>query len=407
MAGPFLYITPSNFTSLRADILTPLGSTGHFLSVLDVPGGRYWGDSGVFATEHNPDFVTISNQALSWRFQPAGGVMGGVTEIRSVASMGAAHSNSGAWVGFAMGCNANATYFDDIELTDTGGTYTANLEADSLTPGAHIEYSRNNSSVRDGNLTLAYGQRFWALGHSHDHHKGIYYAGQGRFRIVDRGTNRVSWTGITGFSPDAYASVRITPTHNSYYSFLKYSDELTGAGSSENMYVNVRALVKAKIADHTLKTGQSVVVTGRLRPGNRGTRVTMQRKIGRKWVSQASSRTRAGGAYRIAKKAKSAGSWNVRVVAASTRLNVGNLTKPMHVTVKKRKPPKPSKADKRPGYDYSTPVYDTTPTYAPRPDRGHSSGGHGRVAGGSQGPSAPAFPTLPEALPSTPPVRVD
>ncbi len=95
-----------------------------------------------------------------------------------------------------------------------------------------------------------------------------------------------------------------------------------GAGTSSEKRVTVVARLSGR-GSRYVKRGSSVRVKGRLRPGLRGRRVSLQRRSGRRWKTVDTARTRRGGRFTAAFRPRKVGSYRLRVRFRGDGRNAG------------------------------------------------------------------------------------
>ena len=239
---------------------------------------------------------------------------------------------------------------------------------------AHLEWSTDGKEVHDGNsVTIRYGQSLWMLGHGHVHADtgNIWYSGVGT--LSAEATKASAPTLLRGaFDQTHYAAVKVAPAQTTIYRFTADAHEGHAATSTDPVTVHVASRVRAKVRDRHLVEGQKLVVKGQVGPEVRGVKVTLQRKVGSKWVRLTTSKTRKGGRFTLATRTRTPGTWKVRVKVATTSTNVGTTTGSAKVQVDRYVPPKPKQPPPPPSHD-STPESTApvaTPVGAPGDEHG-------------------------------------
>jgi len=365
-------------TGTNVDVLG-MGDTinGHAIALFN-----YWDDFSLgyyvgMGDEFNftdPGWRHLHHTNYNWyRVDSSFNKVAGTEKTATIAEMRDwQNASSGVYTGFAVGCNTQSFYMDGLQVELGANTLTYDFETPQIMSMAHIEYSPDGTHVRNGNVTINYGQRLRILGHAHGHMDDVYFAANGALwaQPFGKGFHQEA-TGY--FDPDYYASFAQRPEHRTVYYFTTGADAVHTAVDSEHMVVNVRARVSAKILDRTLKEGQRITALGQIKPGNRGQKLKLQRRVNGSWKTIASGRTGRDGKYRFGTVATSPGTWNVRVLVESGHGNLGTKSRVIGVTVKKLAPPPPKPDDN----DNTTPIVvvpNKPAPPAPDPVRGTSSG---------------------------------
>ncbi|HET7690622.1 MAG TPA: hypothetical protein VFK41_09600 [Nocardioidaceae bacterium] len=378
-AGPLAhYADTSGLSTVSVRFFSDGFVDGHLIAFFDVYDdatgntGWYVGTSNKFTFDSdNGDQLTAGSAELDWflvdgewnRILPEYD-----RENYTIAEMGAEWGDhGGVWTGFVLGCNSNAFYLDDLTVGGGATTYRYDLETPQIQSMAHVEYSPDGKVVRNGNVTIKFGQRLRVLGHAHGHHDDVYFQANGALWAQPFGK---SWRQVsTGFfDPDYYASFAQRPSHRTVYYFTTGADAIHSAANSEYMVVNVRARASIKILDRTLVEGQRITALGVMRPGNRGQKLKLQRRVNGTWKTFASGRTGRDGKYRFSGVASSPGTWKVRVLVESGNGNLGTKTATRDVFVEKYVPPPPKPDDNVVVY-VPPPVPDNPAPPAPDPNR--------------------------------------
>lgn len=209
-----------------------------------------------------------------------------------------------------------------------------------------------------------------------------YFRGTGTFYRKSYGSKKWKKVASATFPHNYYAAKRVKPKRRTVYRFDYGGSATIPASRSQQLVVKVRAGLTAKVQDRTLKQGQKVVVKGKVLPKTKGMKIRLQRKIGKKWRTIATTRTTRKGTYTVSKKTTSAGTWKVRVRVNSGKGLVGVKTKALRkIKIAKVKAPKPVSTDvnsgsgnsTRPDVGYVAPAPIRRP--APPPTRG-AAGAH-------------------------------
>jgi hypothetical protein len=345
--GPLGYTaSPSTLSVLESYIkgANSPGLTGHAVAVYDdtagnFTGGRWVGRSNQFALG-SAGWVRVNAAAttLTWNHY-TGGVPDAGPFTGTVAQFATAlgTNGSGAYLGFVMGCNAEQFFMDGLRVGNAANSVTYDYEG--LPSVSRLQWW-TGGNVRAGNFAVGYGSKFFMLGDSYD-------AGTGAF-IVDEGTFFEKRYGSASFVPvktaafdlDSYAAYKASPKRQTTYRFGTDGSNSYEGSVATMVTVQVAAGVSGRLQDDTLRPGQRAVVTGRLKPGNRGVKVSLQRKLGG-WVTVATTKSGGGGAFTVGVKARSPGKMVLRLSIAKGKGNLGTKTNSVTVTVKPRPRPDP------------------------------------------------------------------
>lgn len=312
-----------------------------------------------------------------------------------------------------LGCGAEQFYLDRLMIGHSVNSVAYDFEAKPVVPPpchpghvtpecpgpvvehhvAHLEWSTDGKAVQDGtSVTIRYGQGVWLLGHGHVHAASgnIWYSGLGTLS-AERTTASPSTAFRGAFTPTQYAAIKVAPTETTIYRFTADAHEGHPATVSEPVTVHVQSKVRARLLDRHLIEGQKLAVKGKVAPEVKGVKVTLQRKVGRRWSSITTSRTGGGGKFTLATQARTPGSWKLRVKVATTSTNVGTLTGSATVKVDRYVPPRKHQAPPTPAVDHTpelaAPVVTPDPpkvtaTAPTPPDRPTPTGRKAAVAGG-------------------------
>lgn len=224
---------------------------------------------------------------------------------------------------------------------------------------AHLEWSTTGKDVQVGNaVTIRYGESVWMLGHAHVHsdlNGDSWYSGVGNLTSQLQAGSSVT-TESGAFGPSQYAAVKETPERTTIYRFTAAAQDGFPAVTSKEVTVYVQAKVRARVLDKHLVQGQKLAVKGKITPGTKRVKVTLQRRAGGRWTSLTASRTGAGGKFSLTTSARTPGKWKLRVKVNTTSSNVGTVTRSATVKVDRYVPPKP-----RPQQPPPPPSVDPTP----------------------------------------------
>jgi hypothetical protein len=384
---------PTTLNRFTVDVLAPSGTTGWVRVYFedngdgdDVSTNEGWAEVTVPAS-NAWQTLDVTNWTYDWEW-----VFNGLDQgPRSDTVQGFAGDSgfiANAQYDVLLGCNGQPFYLDGMAVSHNADSVTYDFEPKPVeppvchpghvTPGcpppppehhvAHMEWSTNGRDVYDTDqVTIRYGQSLWMLGHSHVHSDAgnIWYSGTGTlWQQPVTGSRSVAAVGA--FSPTQYASLRVSPKTTTIYEFAAAAHENHPATQSTPVTVLVQSRVKAEVVDKHLIEGQKLAVKGRIMPAAKRVKVTLQRKTGGRWKSVVASQTKKGGWFDIATRARTPGTWKVRVKVDSTLDNVGTTTRTARVEVDKyvpphkHQPPPPPPQDPTP--EKPTPVVTPQPT---------------------------------------------
>lgn len=421
---------PTTLNTFKVDVLAPSGTTGWVHVYFEDNGNGSqlvqndgWAEVTVPASG-SWQTLDVTNRTYTWDWW-IDGVYQNQPEDTVQGFAGASGAIAQASFDVVLGCNGQPFHLDALAVGHNVNQVSYDLEkapvvcheghvmpgCPTVDPGhlmAHMEWSTDGTTVQSGSsVTIRYGQSLWMLGHSHVHFAdgtNAWYSGVGKlYQTPAKGVQTLALTGA--FSPTQYAALRVSPKTNTIYQFTVDAHEAHPATTSDPVTVWVQSKVKAKVVDKRLVQGQKLAIKGRLLPAAKRVRVTLQRRLGGRWKSLASSRTRRGGWFDIATAAREPGRWKVRVKVATTGSNVGTTTRTAKVVVEKyvpptkNQPPPPPPVDQTP--EVSTQVSTQQPTQvstsAPQPPPRPTNTGRvavraPAVAGGSAEGQASAAP---------------
>lgn len=265
-----------------------------------------------------------------------------------------------------LGCGGEQFFLDRLMIGHSVNSVAYDFEAKPVPPPppppqhhvAHLEWSTDGKAVQDGSsVTIRYGQSLWMLGHGHVHADSgnSWYSGVGT--LSAQRTTGATLPPLRGaFDQTHYAAMKVAPTETTIYRFTADAHEGHAATLSDPVTVHVQSKVRARVLDRHLVEGQKLAVKGKITPGTKRVKVTLQRRAGGRWTSLTATRTGAGGKFSLTTTARTPGKWKLRVKVNTTSSNVGTVTRSATVKVDRYVPPKP-----RPQQPPPPPAVDPTP----------------------------------------------
>ncbi len=371
-AGVMSYVTdPMHLYWLGTEMLAPGGSgSGYvFADVYDPsqPNGYWFGYAPWSVSGSGWRFLERADKALTWTYIE-GGSQQPVDGAKTIADFSGEQST--AWVGFTAGCNDATTYFDELNAADLDSDVTYDFEG---TPTDTDVYRYNASTeklariAKATTVTVRYGVKPWIAGDNwdrgddqrayNDDDNLLAFTGNLYRRAYGSSSFRSAGRSTANADNDYWAWFRVAPKRRTTYQIRYGGSAANEASRSSFLTYNVRRALSAQVVDKTLFTGQSMVLRGTLRPGDRGIKLYVQRKTGGRWKTLRSGHSGRRGDYRLPFTVRSAGTWHVRVRAASGKGVLSNNSPDRYVTVKRR----PKKVT------YTKPEPTGTTTYTPPP----------------------------------------
>lgn len=260
--------------------------------------------------------------------------------------------SSYAWLGFMFGCDGREYYMDDFTLgTSTGGTtwdFEGAPSTTFLSTYASHEHSVHNEHLRHDlhTITLRTGQKHYMAGDGYGFADGDGVTPEGWFKgnaalyLKRYRQNSFRQGAVNEFTTTEHAWFWVKPTKTTQYQMRAPGSSAYDSSASQVLTIKVKRGIRARVADRTLIRGQKIVVSGEIKPKDKGIKTTLQRKVGTSWRKLAATRTGRGGKFTLRAKTASTGRWKVRVIVAAGKGNVSNKSNVKTITVKPP-PPKP------------------------------------------------------------------
>lgn len=130
-----------------------------------------------------------------------------------------------------------------------------------------------------------------------------------------------TWSRLSGLPHDSYGSfsVAIKATRNSQYRAVYAGDGKTAASTSGVVGIQVAPFLTLRASTTGARVGQTVALSGTVRPALAGQVVVLQRLKGKAWVKVSTARLNATSAYRFAVRMNAKGAPAFRVVKLADR----------------------------------------------------------------------------------------
>ena len=361
---------PESLSVFAGDVFIPSGSgSGNavaFYYNTDLAPGYWFGYRNI--TFNQSGFGTYSLAALSFSWTYIDSTSATPVGSNTIAGFTGGDPGQGAYVGILAGCEGQPFYFDNLRVADNFDQTVYDFEG--APSGSRLQWSTDGKKVKGGNLAVGYGSKFWMLGDSYDAYSGGDLTGQGA--LLQKTYGSASWVpvGTGGYDPRHYAAFKVSPTRETSYWFATDGNDNYDSSASGTVTVRVGTGVSGRVNDLSLRPGQRAVITGKIKPGNRGTKVSLQRRTGG-WATVGTTRTGSGGRFSIGVTARQAGKLVLRLSVASNDGNLGTKTNSVTIEVSpkpKPKPPNPGGGGSNPSTTEPEVEPATGGTSAPGPD---------------------------------------
>jgi hypothetical protein len=250
----------------------------------------------------------------------------------------------GAYGGVALGCAADAFYVDNLRVWDATDQTVYDFEGVPSASGLGWLglNKKGKADVFFDDLAVIYGTKFKMLGLGWDPTNNQVFAGTGSLYELRSGSQSYVRTQGAAFNPKSFAAFKVSPKVHTAYGFAADGTDYFDISGSNVIGVAVLARLDARNNDRTLKPGQRAVISGRIGPGDRGTKVSLKRRSGNRWVTVDSARTGGGGSFSVNAKATKVGRMILRLEVGPPRKGVaGAVSTWVYVDVSPRPKPKP------------------------------------------------------------------
>ena len=372
-AGALAHVAhPTSLSVFQGDVWFPSGhGTGYAVAYYNdnVGPGIWFGFEPL--TYNGSGFATADLASASFEWHLVGGTsqqgpffdtIAGFPNRVTGAGGGPAGDAGGTNVGIMMGCEGQPYYFDNLRLADAVDQTVYDFEG--ATSASRLGWSIRGKKVNYQSLKVPYGQKLWVAGDSYDPAARTFIAGQGTLyqQAFGSGLRKIA-TGT--YDTRRYVTKKVRPTRQTTYFFNTPGNDTYDSSDATALTVRVVGDLKAGLNTLQLHPGGRVVLSGRLLPGNKGTRVSLQQRKGG-WKTVDTTRSGRKGTFSVGVTARRLGKLQVRLRVADGGGNIGFLTIPQTVQVKARAKPKPPPRNISP----EGPPPEQEQHYPPAPSRG-------------------------------------
>ncbi len=155
------------------------------------------------------------------------------------------------------------------------------------------------------------------------------------FVLQQRRAGQKTWSRVAAMSTDRTGawSRAVKPTVNTAYRVTFAGSYGMFAAVSSIRTIAVKHAVTVKASTTTPKAGRKITISGVEKPARAGVKMTLQRLVGKKWVTVTTTRSAATGKYAFSASFRK-GTWRVRVVAAGSTLNAAGTSATVKLTVR-------------------------------------------------------------------------
>jgi hypothetical protein len=342
---------PETLSTVAIDVYSPRGVTnGHAVGFYyDTTAGftaGYWvGFGQVTHTGSGWGTLNTGGLGLNWEYYENGTALYYYPDPMTVSQLAIARGGGGrAYVGVALGCAADAFYVDNLRVWDATDQTVYDFEGVPSASGLGWLglNKKGKTDVFFDDLAVIYGTKFKMLGLGWDPSSNQVFAGTGSLYELRFGSQSYVRTQGAAFNPKSFAAFKVSPKVHTAYGFAADGTDYFDISGSNVIAVAVLARLDARINDRTLKPGQRAVISGRIGPGDRGTKVSLKRRSGNRWVTVDSARTGGGGSFSVNAKATKVGRMILRLEVGPPRKGVaGAVSTWVYVDVSPRPKPKP------------------------------------------------------------------
>ncbi|GAA3918730.1 M4 family metallopeptidase [Actinoplanes auranticolor] len=224
-----------------------------------------------------------------------------------------------------------------LELTglDTRKTYTIGVRATStIGDGAEKTFTLSPTAppMTVTPTAFSYGQTATLSGKVLRGSTGIAGAAA---TLEQRPAGKTTWSRITTVRTDAKGAWRsaVKPSITTAYRIRYAGSSGAWPATSATPAATVRYTVTIKASTTKPKANTRIKLTGTAKPGRAGAKVTLQRKVGSRWVTETTTKTTSSGTYAFSRSYKR-GTWTLRVSVAGGAYNASATSSGVTLKVK-------------------------------------------------------------------------
>lgn len=337
--GPMVHIdSPSTLSGLSIQV-NKHGSalSGHAIvryPVAAFPGE--WRGIAALPSADGDGWHAVGNATLAyrWRHYDASGELDMTASQATLQDFVAAHDGdgTGAWIGFAFGCNGDT--FDVDALTVTSSVDNTTIDFEPYGSSASLRWAKGGGK----RTTIIAGGKTKIRAALKDE-LADPLRGKLQLKSALVGPKKARGTARLKVDGSGIARATLTPVRTRVY-WVRYAGTSSRFGdTSRRLTVRVRSNVRAHLSASTVVSGTSVAIVGKFWPG-RPAKLRVQRYFGKEWHTVRVIRSAKDGSYRTTLTWKKVGKSYWRVLVPQGGGNLSGHSPAMKLTVKpKPKPP--------------------------------------------------------------------
>ncbi|MBA8804496.1 hypothetical protein FB382_002787 [Nocardioides ginsengisegetis] len=287
---------PTSLKSLRVSVYsTDAGVQGQGVVTYVQPGlDGVWRGKVFVPAQASQGWRVVNAAGLTYQWRHyTDGVADQDAANQGIAGFITAHGGdgSGAWLGFAYGCDGNPFYLDGLQVETAKSSKTYDFEA--FATSTKFE----NDKKTPKKITIIAGKRLPLTAELRKRFEGTGMAGQ--LKIQSRKLSEKKWGTVA--RPKVGSSgnydFKVRPFVSSALK-LSYAGTTAYEASSRLLTILVRPFVTGGFVNATVTKGHSFTLRGRILPA-RHAGITLQRWAGTHWVSIKKGSTGNDGRYSI------------------------------------------------------------------------------------------------------------
>lgn len=305
-AGPVLTV-PAGTTSVtvqarsttatpakgRMLVYAPASGNGYYIGEAAISAGSTWTtidqSAAVHWYQYKPPFLIFPESWSDLGTQPI-----------------SAFATANTLVSYQFGCTSAPFQLDHLKVTASGNTTDYDLQ--SPTQITRTALRADKTSIATGASVDLTGSVTAAL-------SGPLSTGAAQLQAAPYGSTDFTTVG-TATLPATVFTVKPTAATDYRLQYLG-SDPAAAPSVSPTVTIRIAASVTARLAAARVTSGKKFTLSGAVKPGAAGARVSLQRYVAKKWQTLATKKTDARGTYSFAKKATKGGTWKLRAAVAS------------------------------------------------------------------------------------------